>query len=121
MCELFGLASRLPTSVNLSMRILARHGSRAHHLGDGWGVAFHAGDDALLVKQPAPLEESPWVGFLERQHVHSKMVVAHIRHATQGEVALRNTQKINDETLTRLMREIDLSETALTTRGRMRG
>ena len=92
MCELFGLASRLPTDVNLSMRILARHGSRARHLGDGWGVAFHAGDDALLIKQPTALEESAWIGFLERQHVRSRMVLAHIRHATQGEVSLRNTQ-----------------------------
>lgn len=92
MCELFGLASRLPTNVNLSMRMLARRGSRTRHLGDGWGVAFHAGDDALLVKQPAPLEESPWVAFLERQHVPSRLVIAHIRHATQGDISLRNTQ-----------------------------
>jgi len=97
MCELFGLASRLPTGINMSMRILAGHGSRAHHLGDGWGVAFHAGDDALLVKQPTPLEESPWVDFLERQHVHSRMVLAHIRHASQGEIALRNTQPFSRE------------------------
>ena len=48
-----------------------------------------------------------------------RLAAIHAERATL--VALRNTQKINDETLTRLMREIDLSETALTTRGRMRG
>ena len=34
---------------------------------------------------------------------------------------LRNRQTINDETLAKLMREVDLSETAMTTRGRNRG
>jgi CPA1 family monovalent cation:H+ antiporter len=32
-------------------------------------------------------------------------------------LALRNEQRINDETLNKLMREVDLSETALITRG----
>lgn len=44
MCELLGLSSRLPTTARLSMRLLARHGSRAANLGDDWGVAFHRGD-----------------------------------------------------------------------------
>lgn len=92
MCELFGLSSRVPTTVSLSMRVLARHGSHTSGLGDGWGVAFHAGDDALLLKQPGPAEDSPWIGFLASQPVRSRIVVSHIRHATQGEVSLRNTQ-----------------------------
>jgi predicted glutamine amidotransferase len=92
MCELFGMSGRLPTTVGMSMRLLARHGSRAAQLGDGWGVAFHAGDDALLIKQPVPADESPWVGFLEGQRIPSRIVLSHIRHATQGEVSLRNTQ-----------------------------
>jgi CPA1 family monovalent cation:H+ antiporter len=32
-------------------------------------------------------------------------------------LALRSAHEINDETLSKLMREVDLSETALTTRG----
>lgn len=92
MCELLGLSSRVPTSVTLSMRALARHGSPAMHLGDGWGVAFHAGDDALLIRQPEPARDSAWVDFLETRRIRSRIVLAHIRHATQGTVALRNTQ-----------------------------
>lgn len=92
MCELLGLTSRLPTSVTLSMRLLARHGSMAQHLGDGWGVAFHAGDDALLIKQPEPASDSPWVDFLETRRIRTRVVLSHIRRATQGEVSLRNTQ-----------------------------
>lgn len=92
MCELLGLASRLPTSVTLSMRLLARHGNLERHLGDGWGVAFHAGDDALLIKQPEPASDSPWVDFLETRRIRARIVLSHIRRATQGEVSLRNTQ-----------------------------
>ena len=92
MCELFGLASNLATTVNLSMRALAKRGNLADHLGDGWGIAFHAGDDVLLIKEPKPAGESAWVGFLETQHVSARIVLAHIRRATQGEVSLRNTQ-----------------------------
>ena len=74
------------------MRILASHGSNASGIDAGWGIAFHMGDDALLVKQPGPADESPWVGFLASQPVRTRCVVAHIRRATQGEVSLRNTQ-----------------------------
>ena len=97
MCELFGLSSRLPTTVTLSMRLLARRGSRAMRLGDGWGVAFHTGDDALLIKQAEPANESAWVDFLETRQIRSHIVVSHIRHATQGEVSLRNTQPFTRE------------------------
>ncbi|HVC61046.1 MAG TPA: class II glutamine amidotransferase [Acetobacteraceae bacterium] len=92
MCELFGLSSRVPTTVSLSVRLLARRGSHASGLGDGWGVAYHMGDDALVAKQPGPADASPWIDFLAGQPIRSRIVVSHIRHATQGEVSLRNTQ-----------------------------
>lgn len=92
MCELLGLSSRLPTTVTVSMRLLAQRGNPVTRLGDGWGVAFHAGDDALLIKQPEPARDSAWVAFLETRQIRSQSVIAHVRHATQGEVSLRNTQ-----------------------------
>ena len=97
MCELLGLSSRLPTTVTLSMRLLAQRGTPVRQLGDGWGVAFHAGDDALLIKQPEPASDSAWVDFLETRRVRSRIVISHIRHATQGEVSLRNTQPFTRE------------------------
>jgi glutamine amidotransferase len=92
MCELFGLSSLVPTTVTMSMRVLAHRGSHAAGLGDGWGIAFHMGDDALLVRQPDPADESPWIDFVGRHPVTAPIVISHIRRATQGEVALRNTQ-----------------------------
>ena len=46
-----------------------------------------------------------------------QMKLAAIRAEREVLLSLRNTQKINDETLNKLMREVDLSETALITRG----
>lgn len=97
MCELFGLSARLPTAVTVSMRALVRHGSQSRHLGDGWGVAFHAGDDALLIKQPEGANDSPGVDFLETRRIRGRTVIAHIRRATQGEISLRNTQPFSRE------------------------
>jgi predicted glutamine amidotransferase len=79
----------MPTAVTVSMRALARHGSQARHLGDGWGIAFHADDDALLIKQPGAANDCPWVGFPETRRIRSRAVIAHIRRATQGERACR--------------------------------
>ncbi len=97
MCELFGLSSRLPTTVTLSLRLLARRGSAERQLGDGWGVAFQVDNDALVIRQPEPASGSHWMDFLETCRIRSPLVISHIRHATQGEVALRNTQPFTRE------------------------
>ena len=47
-----------------------------------------------------------------------RMKLAAMRAEREALLALRNTQAINDETLNKLMREVDLSETALTARRR---
>jgi len=50
-----------------------------------------------------------------------EMRLAAMRAERATLLALRNGQKINDETMNKLVREVDLSETALTSRGRARG
>ncbi|MFM0249073.1 Na+/H+ antiporter [Paraburkholderia sediminicola] len=45
-----------------------------------------------------------------------RMKLAAMRAERKALLALRNSQEINDETLNKLMREVDLSETALTVR-----
>ena len=47
-----------------------------------------------------------------------RMKLAAMRAERKALLALRNSQEINDETLNKLMREVDLSETALTVRKR---
>jgi CPA1 family monovalent cation:H+ antiporter len=50
-----------------------------------------------------------------------EMRLAAMRAERATLLALRNGQKINDETMNKLVREVDLTETALTSRGRIRG
>lgn len=70
---------------------------------------------ATLDDETAPAEQARRADALEFQ-----MKLAAMRAERAALLKLRNSQKINDETLNKLMREVDLSETALTTRGRAR-
>ncbi|MFX1671087.1 Na+/H+ antiporter [Paraburkholderia sp. A2WS-5] len=57
----------------------------------------------------------------ESEALELQMRLAAMRAERATLLDLRNRQTINDETLSKLMREVDLSETAMTTRGRNRG
>ncbi|MBN3814774.1 Na+/H+ antiporter, partial [Paraburkholderia sp. Ac-20347] len=57
----------------------------------------------------------------EAESLELQMRLAAMRAERATLLDLRNKQTINDETLAKLMREVDLSETAMTTRGRNRG
>ena len=92
MCELFAMSSRIPTSVSFSFERLARRGGHEGPHRDGWGVAFYEGRDALLLREPLAASESELVHFTERHGPPSELVISHIRLATHGERALRNTQ-----------------------------
>ena len=97
MCELFAMSSRYPTSVGFSLETLARRGGLEGPHKDGWGVAYYEGHDAFLLREPRPAAESGLVHFMERNGPPSNLVLSHIRHATQGETALRNTQPFQRE------------------------
>lgn len=92
MCELFGMSSRLPATVNLSMEEFARHGGLTGPHTDGWGIAFFEGAAIRLLKEPEPAANSPWIAFVREQGIKSSLVISHIRRATRGPRALKNTQ-----------------------------
>ena len=92
MCELFAMSSVLPTSVSFSLNRLARHGGAEGPHRDGWGVAFYEGPDALVLREPMAASESSLVGHIERHGPPSALVISHIRYASLGRRALRNTQ-----------------------------
>jgi len=86
------MSSRLPTTVNLSLDVFARRGSLPGRNVHGWGLAVYDDGDARLFKEPRPAGSSDWLRFIERNTLPSRLVLSHIRHATHGAVALRNTQ-----------------------------
>jgi len=97
MCELFAMSSRAPATVSLSLRVLAEHGGASGPHSDGWGIAFYDDNDARVVRDTSRASNSPWVGFVEQQEIRSRFVVSHIRKATHGDIALRNTQPFGRE------------------------
>jgi glutamine amidotransferase len=96
-CELLGLSSDRSATISLSLAKLAEHGGPPGLNGDGWGVAYYEDPDARLIKDPGPASDSDWIGFLEQHDLRSSIVMAHIRHATMGERAYRNTQPFGRE------------------------
>ena len=59
-----------------------------HH--DGWGIAFFEGAGVRHFVDHQAAVESPVAELIKRYPIKSKNVIAHIRKATQGHVALEN-------------------------------
>ncbi len=92
MCELFALSSNRPATVTFSLHLFARHGGDEGPHRDGWGIAYYENHDVRLVKEAEPASDSDWVRFIENHALRSRMVLSHIRKATQGDLAYANTQ-----------------------------
>jgi len=92
MCELLAMSSRHSTRLTISLKTLAARGGSASRNRDGWGVAFHEGNDVSLFREPTPAGDSRLAQFLETQGPSTMLAIGHIRHATRGSIALSNTQ-----------------------------
>ena len=94
MCQLLGMNCNTPTDVTFSFTGFAQRGGRTDQHADGWGIAFFEGRDDdkglrhFVDHQPAC--ESPVAELIRRYPIKSRNVIAHIRKATQGRVALEN-------------------------------
>lgn len=97
MCELFAMSSSHPATVTYSMREFARHGGLTADHADGWGIAYFEDHDARIFRDTDAATESPLLRLVSALGVRSDTVVSHIRRATQGEIALRNTQPFTRE------------------------
>jgi glutamine amidotransferase len=90
MCQLLGMNCNTPTDVTFSFAGFAQRGGRTDHHADGWGIAFFEGRGLRHFVDHQPAAESPVAELIRRYPIQSRHVVAHIRKATQGEVALQN-------------------------------
>jgi predicted glutamine amidotransferase len=88
MCQLLGMNANVPTDVMFSFAGLA---ARAVEHKDGFGIAFFEGRGLRLFVDPASARHSLLAEAIQRYPIHSEVVIAHIRKATQGRVALENT------------------------------
>ncbi len=88
MCQLLGMNANVPTDVCFSFEGLAR---RADEHKDGFGISFFEDKGLRTFVDHHSARESPVAELVRRYPIKSDNVIAHIRKATQGRVALENT------------------------------
>ena len=90
MCQLLGMNCNTPTDVTFSFSGFAQRGGVTDHHSDGWGIAFFEGLGVRHLVDAQSAATSPVADLVRRYPIKSPNVIAHIRKATQGAVALEN-------------------------------
>jgi predicted glutamine amidotransferase len=90
MCQLLGMNCNTPTDVTFSFSGFAQRGGLTDHHADGWGIAFFEGLGVRHMVDHQSAATSPVAELVRRYPIKSTHVIAHIRKATQGDVALEN-------------------------------
>ena len=90
MCQLLGMNCNIPTDIVFSFTGFATRGGLTDEHKDGWGIAFFEGAGVRHFVDHASAVASPVAELIKRYPIKSKNVIAHIRKATQGQVALEN-------------------------------
>lgn len=90
MCQLLGMNCATPTDITFSFTGFAQRGGGTDHHGDGWGIGFFEDKACRVFLDHAPAVTSPIARLVRELPIKSRNVIAHIRKATQGVVALEN-------------------------------
>ena len=91
MCQLLGMNCNTPTDICFSFEGFKARGGLTDQHRDGWGIAFFEGVGCRVFLDAQPSISSPVAELVRQYPIHSMNVIAHIRKATQGMVALENT------------------------------
>lgn len=90
MCQLLGMNCNVPTDIVFSFTGFSTRGGQTDTHKDGWGIAFFEGVGVRHFVDHEAAVASPIAELIKRWPIKSKNVIAHIRKATQGRVALEN-------------------------------
>ncbi|SEN64648.1 glutamine amidotransferase [Duganella sp. CF517] len=90
MCQLLGMNCNVPTDIVFSFTGFAMRGGHTDTHHDGWGIAFFEGAGVRHFVDHQAAIASPIAELIKRYPIKSTNVIAHIRKATQGQVALEN-------------------------------
>ncbi|RJG15425.1 class II glutamine amidotransferase [Massilia cavernae] len=90
MCQLLGMNCNVPTDIVFSFTGFAMRGGHTDTHHDGWGIAFFEGRGVRHFVDHMAAVASPVAELIKRYPIKSTNVIAHIRKATQGHVALEN-------------------------------
>ncbi|VTM18077.1 Predicted glutamine amidotransferase [Raoultella terrigena] len=97
MCELLGMSANVPTDICFSFTGLVQRGGGTGPHKDGWGITFYEGKGCRTFKDPQPSFQSPIAKLVQDYPIKSCSVIAHIRQANRGIVALENTHPFTRE------------------------
>ena len=97
MCQLLGMNCNVPTDICFSFEGFSARGGATDHHSDGWGIAFFEGKGCRLFIDSKSTLESPVAELVKHYPIRSMNVIAHIRKATQGSVALENCHPFKRE------------------------
>jgi glutamine amidotransferase len=81
---------KVPTDIVFSFTGFAHRGGRTDTHHDGWGIAFFEGSGVRHFVDHQAAIASPIAELIKHYPIKSLNVIAHIRKATQGQVALEN-------------------------------
>ncbi|QGZ38460.1 glutamine amidotransferase [Pseudoduganella flava] len=91
MCQLLGLNSSVPAGLGSFFDVFAERGGRTDEHKDGWGIAFHSGKRCRLYTDHRAAIDSPLAARIRHRPLRARNILAHIRKATQGRIALENS------------------------------
>lgn len=97
MCQLLGMNCNVPTDICFSFEGFSARGGKTDDHSDGWGIAFFEGKGCRMFIDAKSSVSSPLAEMVRRYPIHSTHVIAHIRKATQGEIALENCHPFRRE------------------------
>jgi glutamine amidotransferase len=97
MCELLGISANVPTDIRFSFSALARRGGETGPHRDGWGITFYEGKASRSFHEPRPSAHSDIARLIRSYPIKSRIVIAHVRRANRGRVALENTHPFRRE------------------------
>jgi predicted glutamine amidotransferase len=97
MCQLLGMNCNVPTDICFSFEGFHVRGGLTDHHRDGFGIAFFEGEGCRVFLDSKATIESPVADLVRQYPIHSKNVIAHIRKATQGTIALQNCHPFQRE------------------------
>jgi glutamine amidotransferase len=87
----------VPTDICFSFEGFSARGGKTDDHSDGWGIAFFDGLGCRVFLDSVPSVQSPVADLVRQYPIHSTHVIAHIRKATQGKVALENCHPFQRE------------------------
>src|SRR5215212_2703831 len=76
---------------------LARRGGATGPHRDGWGITFYEGRGCRSFHDPQPSATSDIARLIRAYPIKSRVVIAHVRRANRGRVALENTHPFTRE------------------------